>query len=813
MAKRLRTQLVVGLTDKASAPANRIATAMARLKAISKMNIAQRMGVAATSMKRSSVAATGLSVGLGLVARQGFMAVYSMEKVMNKMQAVGQLTIDQRKEFLALAKVLNKDFPFTNKEIAEAGVELMKAGFNFEQAKGALKSTLQLAMAGDIDRGEAADIATNVLTAMRLPMETAEQVERSLKRVVDNLSYAATKSNTDIQKMGETFKYVAPIAAAAGISIEKVSAMSMVMANNGIKASEAGVALRSGIIKMVRPTTFALKAFDRLNINIGEFIKRGRKVKSSDIIGGLKLDGIDAAPMKKAIDKILDDDALQNKPAQLASRLTQTISEGLGHDSAIDKKSIAEAMQSIVLSSASEVDLLGIMGELMKKGATLKEVAEIFGVKQSGRLMTLLTADLNEKTKEVIRNSKNATERMAAIMMGGIVGQVAKLKASWENLWQTIGEAGVLHDISMAFNKIAIALESISKSNPALLKFATYAIGTAAVLGPLGFMITGVAASVSMLTAGLSMAGLGVAGFGRVLAGPFIAAAVGARKQLLLLNAAAMIQGGGRLKLLAGSFLSLLNPLRMIKATGRGALGALRSLGSTALLLGAISWPALLGVGAIAGVIGYWRELQAFFKGFFTGIDDAFQAEGLGRPLQALGEIAKSLMGYFGGITNYIKELFNFGSNKSDLISWFSAGRGAAEAMAKAVKAILSPLIALKNLLTTGSFKGAPAAGKGQKIEGRARGGNVRAGQTVVVGEEGPELARFSRNTHITPNKQFMNKLSSGGRSSGRSMSVGNISVTVNANSPVNNARQLGQELGKAVRNEIANSYSDGGFA
>lgn len=808
MARQLRTQLIVGLTDKASGPAARIASALQRLKTVGQMNIGQRMGMAANTMKRSSVAATGLGVGLGLVARQGFMAAYNLEKVMNKLEAVGQLSKGQRHEFQGLALDLNNKFPYTSTEIAEAGVELMKAGLSFAQTKGALEETLRMAMAGDIGRGEAADIATNVLTAMRLPMETAEQVQASLKRVVDNLAYAATKSNTDISKMGETFKYVAPIAAAAGISIEKVGAMSMVMANNGIKASEAGVALRAAIVKMVKPTTFATKAFARLKINVGDFVKSGRQISSEDIIGGLELDGLDVSGMKTPLDHILSDKALQNKPAQLAARITDTLASALGDDSIMGKAKLAESIQNIVTASAQEVDLLGIRKALVDKGASLGDMANIFGTKQAARLMTLLTADIDKIASDVAVNSVGAAARMAEKMMQGIIKTSAELKAAWEKLWVKIGESGVLNAIAQAFGAMARGLEQLSQTSPELLKFGTYALGALAVLGPLGFMMTGVAASVTMLGAALSLTGLGIAGLGRAMAGPFVAAAVGARRQLLLLNVAASMGSVSRFSLLAGSFMAMLNPLNWLKKGFSGAGFALRGLLAGAGLLAAISWPVVLGVTAIAGVIGYWQELKAFFSGFFSGIDDAFASEGLGRPLQAIADIARGLMSTLGNAIDYVKQLFGFGGDDSSLKSWFSAGEAAARGMAAAVKAILSPLIALKNLISAGVGKVGSLISGEPKVEARARGGNVRAGMPYLVGERGPELITPSRNGFVLPNHKLGR-----GAAGGRSVTVGNVTVNVNANSPVNNAKQFGQEVGRAVRNAVADKYSDGGFA
>src|SRR5690606_37831674 len=128
--------------------------------------------------------------------------------------AVTMMTREQREEIEKEARVLNKDFPAALDQIMGAAFELGRAGLKFDEIMGALRGTLQLGLAGDLGLPQAADIATNILTAMRLPAKGAEEVAASLKRVNDVVAYVATNSNTDVGLMGETLKYVAPIAAA-----------------------------------------------------------------------------------------------------------------------------------------------------------------------------------------------------------------------------------------------------------------------------------------------------------------------------------------------------------------------------------------------------------------------------------------------------------------------------------------------------------------------------------------------------------------------------------------------------------------------
>ena len=79
---------------------------------------------------------------------------------------------------------------------------LFKSGMDTERVMGTLKGTLDLAAAGELDLAQAADIATNVLTAMKLPMHDAITAGISLTRVNDALAFAAANSNTDVRNLG-----------------------------------------------------------------------------------------------------------------------------------------------------------------------------------------------------------------------------------------------------------------------------------------------------------------------------------------------------------------------------------------------------------------------------------------------------------------------------------------------------------------------------------------------------------------------------------------------------------------------------------
>ncbi len=448
-----------------------------------------------------------LGAGLGMIGAGGFQAAYGLEHMMNKVQAVGNLTNQQRAELETYSQELNKLYPFTNKEIAGAAFELFRAGFSFEQAKGALKSTLDMALAGDIDRTQAADIATNVLTAMRLPMKTAEQAAESTKRVSDVLAYAATSSNTDIRLLGETFKYVAPLAASAGMTLDEVAASAMTMANNGIKGSEAGIAMRSALVRMAKPTKDMLATLDRLNLNIGDFITGDRDITGDDIVTGLFASGVDATQHKKRIEAMLKDKVMRLKPGQLAANITDLVADEM--HGAADRNVIAEAVRDTLTASGKQFKLLDFVEALRDKGVGLAEISRIMDIRQGGRVLTMLLDDLKAKADQIARESGGAARRMADQMQKGTVGALNRMKAAWENFWVSVGKGGAMTDLANSFEGIGAFLQNLSKTNPDLLRFGAHLMAGAAALSAIGFAAMGLGGLFATpLTATISIGGM-----------------------------------------------------------------------------------------------------------------------------------------------------------------------------------------------------------------------------------------------------------------------------------------------------------------
>jgi len=200
--------------------------------------------------------------GAAVVAVGGLMvkSYADFEQAMAGVKAVAvTATEPEFKEMTSLAKQLGATTKFTATESAEAMELFTRAGFNAREVMLGIPAVLSAAAAEGMGIAEAADISSNTLRIMGL--EAAETA-----RVVDVLALASAKSNTNMQMLGEAFRYGGAQARILGIPLEMTAAMFGKLADSGLKASVGGTSLTNMLIRMVKPSQTASKFMQKHNI-------------------------------------------------------------------------------------------------------------------------------------------------------------------------------------------------------------------------------------------------------------------------------------------------------------------------------------------------------------------------------------------------------------------------------------------------------------------------------------------------------------------------------------------------------------------
>lgn len=195
------------------------------------------------------------------LAQATFEAGSNFEAGMSQVQAISGATASEMDKLAEKAKEMGSNTKFTATEAAEAFNYMAMAGWKTEDMLGGIEGILNLAAAAGADLGTTSDIVTDALTAMGYSASDAG-------RLADVMAAASSNANTNVEMMGQTFQYAAPIVGALGYSMEDTAVAIGLMANAGIKGEKAGTALRSTLTRLAAPPKECAEALDELGISL-----------------------------------------------------------------------------------------------------------------------------------------------------------------------------------------------------------------------------------------------------------------------------------------------------------------------------------------------------------------------------------------------------------------------------------------------------------------------------------------------------------------------------------------------------------------
>lgn len=184
----------------------------------------------------------------------------SFEAAMSKVEAISGATGGELEQLTEKAKALGASTRFTATEAAEAMNYMAMAGWDAQQMLSGIDGVISLAAASGSDLAVTSDIVTDAITAFGLKAEDVGHFSNVL-------AAASANANTNVEMMGETFQYVAPIAGALGYSIEDVAEAIGLMANSGIKSSMAGTAARTMFSKLAEGATLTGEKIGEVTIS------------------------------------------------------------------------------------------------------------------------------------------------------------------------------------------------------------------------------------------------------------------------------------------------------------------------------------------------------------------------------------------------------------------------------------------------------------------------------------------------------------------------------------------------------------------
>ncbi len=222
---------------------------------------------------------TKVTVPIAAVGGLALKTAADFDAGMSEVQSISGATGKDFDALRAKAREMGEKTQFTATQSAEALKYMAMAGWDTDKMLSGLPGVMNLAAASGEELGRVSDIVTDAMTAFGMSADKATHFS-------DVLAQVSAKSNTNVGLMGDTFKYVAPVAGALGYSVEDTGLAIGLMANQGIKGSQAGTALRSMLTRLAAPTKEVSGTMQKLGVHLTD--SQGKMLPFRDVIKQLR---------------------------------------------------------------------------------------------------------------------------------------------------------------------------------------------------------------------------------------------------------------------------------------------------------------------------------------------------------------------------------------------------------------------------------------------------------------------------------------------------------------------------------------------
>ena len=319
----------------------------------------------------------------------------SFESAMDKVSAISGATGDDLQALTDKAKEMGATTKFSASESAEALQYMAMAGWQTEDMLEGISGIMSLSAADGLDLATTSDIVTDAITAFGLQAKDSG-------RFADVLAKASSSANTNVSMLGESFKYVAPLAGTMGYSVEDVSIALGLMANASVKGSMAGTSLKTALANLSAPTKNMKEVMDKYKISITD--ANDETLPLIDVIKELreKFGGLSEAEQTAAASTLFGKEAMSGMLAIINAsdsdfnKLVDNINNADGA-----AQSMADTMQD------------NLQGQI----TILKSALEGLGIE--------LYEGMQEPLKEAAIEAQNYVNRLtAAFKDGGLTGMI-----------------------------------------------------------------------------------------------------------------------------------------------------------------------------------------------------------------------------------------------------------------------------------------------------------------------------------------------------------------------------------------------------
>jgi len=467
---------------------------------------------------------------------------------------------------------------FTANELSEASVALARAGYSAEELKAAMPGIAQGAAAAGESLGTMSDVVVATMGGFQLGAEQTEEA-------VDILTNTANNANTSVAELGDGLKYAAPVAKSLGFNLEETAAAAGLLANSGIKASQMGTALRTGLTRLAGAANGTNSEFAQLSKGTG---------RMSTVLTKIGADIVDTNGNLKAMPQLLDAlrtgfEGFSSTERSLAAKILFGDEAGsawisLLNTSAEETNSFFTTISnsSGVAAETAQKNLEGFAGSLDLLNSAIGSVQAAFGKFLTGILKPIvdgITTMLN------LFNSLPGPIQQGVIAIGALTAAIGAAIISF-GIFKALAISGVFKGLAAGF---ALAAKSAVLLSTTLIN---------KVVASFGVLITKtVALNTAIAATSFSLKTLAITSTGAVINA---------------ITAAGAAMGALALKVgLVGKAILTLNFKALVPVLGaiaNGFLGAAASAAKFVIAIGPIAWAAAA-IGAVAAAVHTWSAV------------------------------------------------------------------------------------------------------------------------------------------------------------------------------------------------------------
>lgn len=381
------------------------------------------------SIAKNPVVQGASLIGASFGVAESVNSFQDFESMMSQVKAISGATGQAFDDLTAKAQEMGATTKFTATESAEAFNYMAMAGWKPQQMIDGISGIMSLAAASGEDLGTTSDIVTDALTAFGLQAGDAGHF-------ADVLAQASANANTNVSMLGESFKYVAPVAGAMNYSVEDTSLALGLMANASIKGSMAGTALKTSLANMAAPTDSMAAAMDKYGISLTD--SEGNMKSLRGVIDNLRgsLGGLSETEQTAAASTIFGKEAMAGMLAIInaSEEDYNKLSTAIGNS-----KDAAEGMADTMLDN--------LKGSFTLMQSAIEGTENAFGKRLSPYLRGI-AGGITDMMPE-ITNGINAVMDVADDKIAGVKRKITDMTSSdeWKN--------------ANLFGKIDIAWDSI----------------------------------------------------------------------------------------------------------------------------------------------------------------------------------------------------------------------------------------------------------------------------------------------------------------------------------------------------------------